>query len=180
MIEIETERLLLRPMTHADLDWFAALRGDPDVMRFIGANGPLTYEQSRERLDRYVSCWAQHELGMFGVRPRGNAESIGWAGLQPLDGSDEIEVGYAFGKDAWGRGMATEVARAVVRWGFTDRALERIVAVSYPENSASRRVMQKLGMRYEGTRIVYGVESVYYSLTPNDFAEHASPRAQQS
>lgn len=177
MIEIETERLLLRPMTDADLEWYASLRADAEVMRFIGATGTLTREQSKERLDRLLACWTQHGLGMFSVRPRDDATPIGWAGLQPLDGSEEIEVGYGFGRPAWGRGFATEAARAVVRWGFADRALERIVAVAYPENDASRRVMEKLGMRHEGMRLVYGVESVYYSLTPNDFVPHASPRA---
>ena len=176
MTEIVTERLTLRPLTADDLEWIAAFRGDADVMRYIGAAGPMTLEQSRERLDRYVACWADRGLGMFGVRELGGDAAIGWAGLQPLDETEEIEVGYAFGKAAWGRGIATEAARAVVRWGFEDLALERIVAIAYPENDASRRVMQKLGMRHEGMRLVHGVESVYYSLTPQNFVHCASPR----
>lgn len=177
MLEIETERLLLRPMMDADFEWFAALRGNADVMRYIGSAGPMTREQSRERLDRYLACWETHELGMFSVRERGTATPVGWAGLQPREGSDEIEVGYAFGPPAWGRGLATEAARAAVRWGFEDRGLERIVAVAYPENDASRRVMDKLGMRYEGMRVVYGVDSVYYAVTVRDFTTSALPRA---
>jgi RimJ/RimL family protein N-acetyltransferase len=169
MIEILTERLTLRPLTADDLEWISTFRGDADVMRYIGSAGPMSLEQSRERLDRYVACWAARGLGMFGVRELGEKAPIGWAGLQPLDGTEEIEVGYAFGKAAWGRGIATEAARAVVRWGFRDLALERIVAVAYPENDASRRVMQKLGMCHEGMRLVHGVESVYYSVTPRDF-----------
>jgi ribosomal-protein-alanine N-acetyltransferase len=93
-----------------------------------------------------------------------------------MDGTDEIEVGYAFGKDAWGRGYATEVARALVRWGFETLELERIVAVAYAENAASRRVMDKLGMRFEGVRYIYGTDSVYYSLTRSDFMDAALPR----
>ena len=64
----------------------------------------------------------------------------------------------------------------MVLWGFEDLALKRIVAIAYPENDASRRVMQKLGMRHEGMRLVHGVESVYYSLTPHQFNERASSR----
>ena len=90
---------------------------------------------------------------MFGVRLREERHAVGWAGLQPLSGTDEIEVGYAFGQPAWGRGYATEVASAVVQWGFEALALERIVAVASPENAGSRRVMDKLGMRYEGMRL---------------------------
>jgi ribosomal-protein-alanine N-acetyltransferase len=174
MIEILTERLTLRPLTTDDLEWISAFRGDADVMRYIGSTGPMTPDQSRERLDRYVACWAERGLGMFGVRELDQDAPIGWAGLQPLDGTEEIEVGYAFGKAAWGRGIATEAASAVMRWGFRSLALERIVAVAYPENDASRRVMQKLGMRHEAMRLVHGVESVYYSVTALDFEKHAS------
>jgi len=176
MIELETERLLLRPMSREDLDWFAVLRGDAGVMRYIGAGRAMTREESIERLDRYVDCWATHGLGMFGVRARATAAPIGWGGLQPLDGSDETEVGYAFAREAWGLGYATELARAVVGWGFAARGLERIVAVADPENRASRRVMEKLGMRYEGNRTAHGADSVYYAVTAAGFASADSPR----
>ncbi|MBK5189348.1 MAG: GNAT family N-acetyltransferase, partial [Gemmatimonadaceae bacterium] len=60
MTTLSTERLVLQPMALADLDWFAVLRGDPEVMRYIGIAGPLSYEQSRERLERLVRCWAEY------------------------------------------------------------------------------------------------------------------------
>ena len=180
MTELETERLLLRPMTEADLDWYAALRGDAHVMRYIGSAGSTTRERSRERLERLVSCWAEHGLGMFSVKLRAESTPIGWAGLQPLDGSSDIEIGYGFGRAAWGRGFATEAARAILRWGFAVCALHRIVAVAYPDNDASHRVMEKLGMRYEGMRLVYGVDSVCYSVTADDFASNTSPRGGRS
>ena len=176
MLEINTDRLTLRPLSLDDLEWFAAMRGDKDVMRFIGRVGAVPRDIAEARLHRHLECWAERGLGMFGVRERGQEIAVGWAGLQPMDGTDEIEVGYAFGKDAWGRGYATEVARALVRWGFETLELERIVAVAYAENAASRRVMDKLGMRFEGVRYIYGTDSVYYSLTRSDFMDAALPR----
>jgi RimJ/RimL family protein N-acetyltransferase len=164
-------------MAPDDLTWYAELAGDAEVMRYIGHAGPLTHAQATERLARYVRCWQEHGLGMFGVRLRDQPAPVGWAGLQPLSGTDEIEVGYAFGKSAWGRGYATEVASALVQWGFESLGLERIVAVASPENSASRRVMDKLGMCYEGVRPGTGPDSVYYSLTPPAFARAAPLRA---
>lgn len=164
-------------MVLKDLEWYAEFAADADVMRYIGVAGPLSYAQATERLARYVRCWDEHGLGMFGVRLRDEQVPVGWAGLQPLNGTAEIEVGYAFGKTAWGRGYATEVASAVVQWGFEDRGLDRIVAVASAENAGSRHVMDKLGMRYEGVRPVYGHDSVYYSLTPAAFARAASLRA---
>jgi RimJ/RimL family protein N-acetyltransferase len=172
-----TRRFELRPMVLDDLTWYATFAGDAEVMRYIGQAGPLSLAQATERLARYVRCWEEHGLGMFSVRLRDEEPSVGWAGLQPLTGTDEIEVGYAFGRSAWGRGYATEVAGEVVRWGFEELALERIVAVASPENGSSRRVMDKLGMRYEGMRPGSGPDSVYYSLTPAAFTRAASLRA---
>ena len=160
-----------------DLTWYAPFAGDAEVMRYIGQAGPLSFAQATERLARYVRCWEEHGRGMFGVRLREEQHAVGWAGLQPLSGTDEIEVGYAFGQPAWGLGYATEVASAVVQWGFESLGLERIVAIASPENAGSRRVMDKLGMRYEGMRPGSGQDSVYYSLTPTAFARAASLRA---
>jgi RimJ/RimL family protein N-acetyltransferase len=177
MLELKTKRLTLRPLTLDDIEWFATMRGDEDIMRFIGANGAVSRQVAEERLARHLVCWNERGLGMFGARLRGEEAPVGWAGLQPLEGTDEIEVGYAFAKPWWGKGFATEAATALVRWGFEEMGLERIVAVAYPENEASRRVMDKLGMRYEGSQIVHEMDSAIYSLTPADFARAASPRA---
>ncbi len=175
MTQLETERLILRRLDIGDLEWLVAMRGDPDVMRYIGGEGAVSREKTVERVDRYLRCWAEHGLGMFGIRLRGEDDAVGWAGLQPLELTGEIEVGYAFGRSAWGRGLATEAARAAVEWGFRDRRLERIVAVASPENAASRRVMDKLGMTYEGLRFRYGTDCAYYSITAGAFARK-SPR----
>ncbi|MEO6209844.1 MAG: GNAT family N-acetyltransferase [Gemmatimonadaceae bacterium] len=174
MTILQTERLVLRPLTLDDLDWFSVLRGDPDVMRYIGTHGPLTPEQSVEKLDKYLRCWTDNGLGMFGIRC--GDEPVGWGGLQPLENTGEIEVGYAFGKKSWGLGLATETARAVVAWGFLEKQLDRIVAVASPENSASRRVMDKLGMTYEGLKFRYGTDCAYHSLTRADFAANEARR----
>lgn len=174
MTIIETHRLVLRPLTQEDLDWFSALRGDPDVMRYIGTQGPLTHEQSAEKLDKYLKCWTDNGLGMFGIR--WGDEPVGWGGLQPLENTGEIEVGYAFGTKSWGLGLATETARAVVSWGFLEKQLDRIVAVASPENSASRRVMDKIGMTYEGVKSRYGTDCAYHSLTRSAFAANEARR----
>lgn len=177
MTTLETKRLLLRQLSIDDLEWLVALRGDADVMRYIGSEGAVPREKTIERLDRYLQCWTDHSLGMFSIRLREMPDPVGWAGLQPLEEPGEIEVGYAFGKPAWGLGLATEAARAVVEWGFAERRLERIVAVASPENVASRRVMDKLGMRYEGIKNRYGQDCAYYSLTPVSFAAHTAQPA---
>ncbi|MBA2683843.1 MAG: GNAT family N-acetyltransferase [Gemmatimonadaceae bacterium] len=177
MTQLETERLIMRTLCTDDLEWLVTMRGDADVMRYIGGEGAVSRERTVERVARYLQCWNEHGLGMFGVRFRGEDEAVGWAGLQPLEETGEIEVGYAFGRTAWGRGLATETARAALEWGFRERGLERIVAVASPENAASRHVMDKLGMKYEGIRFRYGTDCAYHSITAKAFAEHSAQAA---
>jgi RimJ/RimL family protein N-acetyltransferase len=163
---IETERLVLRQFTMDDLDELVELRADPEVMRYIG-------DQSRDRvaqrLGYYISHYKSHQLGMWAVIHKGAGAMIGWCGLIFLDETPEVEVGYGVARDYWGQGLMTEAARASLRYGFEKIGLERIVAVAMPENLASRRIMEKLGMRYEKNVHHYGHELVYYALGREDF-----------
>jgi ribosomal-protein-alanine N-acetyltransferase len=90
--------------------------------------------------------------------------------LQPLEDSGETEVGYGFDKPFWGQGYATEAAAAWLRYGFETAGLARIVAVAIPENTASRHVMEKLGMKYERDATHYGHECAFYAITREEFA----------
>ncbi|MBV9211813.1 MAG: GNAT family N-acetyltransferase [Acidobacteria bacterium] len=163
---LETPRLLLREFTMEDLDELAALRSDPLVMKYIG-------EQSREkvtkRLRYYISSYEQHGFGVWGVMLKGETKLIGWCGLMFLEETPEVEVGYGIAKDYWGRGLMTEAAAASLNHGFNTVGLERIVAVALPENTASRRIMEKLGMKYEKNTHHYGFDCVYYAVTRDEF-----------
>ncbi len=163
---IETERLVLRRFTLDDLDELAALRSDPLVMRYIGLQ---SREKVEQRLRYYVSHYEPNGFGMWGVVHKKSDKLIGWAGLIFLDGTPEVEVGYGVAKDYWGQGLMTEAARACLRYGFDEAGLERIVAVAMPENVASRRIMEKLGMRYEKNAFHYGHDLVYYAITRGEF-----------
>jgi len=165
---LETPRLLVRPFFESDLDWFLALRADAEVVRYLG--GPLnTPEFAAKRLKYYIDHHAQHGYAMGVVSLKPSAAPIGWGGLQHLDDGDEIEVGYAFARAYWGRGLATELAEAWLRFGFDRLGVDRIVAVADPENTASQRVMEKLGMRYEKRYTHYGMETVYYAVSREAF-----------
>jgi RimJ/RimL family protein N-acetyltransferase len=163
---IETERLVLRRFVPDDLDELVRLRADPEVMRYIG-------EQSREkveqRLQYYISHYDPHGFGMWAVIHKGTDRMIGWCGLIFLDETPEVEVGYGVARDYWGQGLMTEAARASLRYGFERAGLERIVAVAMPENTASRRIMEKLGMRYEKNVFHYGHDLVYYAIGRDEF-----------
>ena len=94
---------------------------------------------------------------------------IGWCGLWRLKETGETEVGYAIAKEFWGKGFATEAARKFLEYGFDELNFETIVAVAQPENTASRRVMEKLGMQYDYTGEFYGKQLVHYSITKDRF-----------
>jgi RimJ/RimL family protein N-acetyltransferase len=144
-------------------------RSDPDVSKYLGGTKLQNPDALGKRIRFYMSCYESHGFGMCAMVWRPTGEMIGSAGLQPLDGTDEIEVGYSMIKDYWGKGIGTEAARAWLDHGFREKALERIVAVAHTENSASRRIMEKLGMTYEKTEFHYDAECAFYAISKETF-----------
>jgi RimJ/RimL family protein N-acetyltransferase len=154
---LTTERLELRRFTAGDLEPLLAVFGDAVVMRHVGAERrPLRRSQVSALLSRAAADWSEHGFGLLAVTERETGRLIGEAGLQYLEAGPDIEIGYTLARGAWGRGYATEAARAILRWGFAGLRLHRIVAVADPANAASLRVVEKLGMTRLGLRECYG------------------------
>jgi ribosomal-protein-alanine N-acetyltransferase len=166
---IETDRLLMRPVTRDDLPTMLRFRADPEVSRYLGGPAMSTPEFVARRFDFYLDCHRRRGIGMCALMRKPDTEMIGWAGLQPLEESGEIEVGYGFDRPHWGQGYATEAANAWLRYGFETVGLERIVAVAVPENKGSRRVMEKLGMKYERNAMHYGIDCAFYAIRREEF-----------
>ena len=100
-----------------------------------------------------------------------SAKLIGWCGLMWLDGTADVEIAYGLAKDYSGKGLATEAAAAAMKYGFEQLHLHQIVAIAWPKNMASRRVMEKLGMKYVKTARFSGVEMVYYVIVREEYEE---------
>lgn len=166
---IETPRLLLRPFRPDEVEGLIGLRADPEVARYLGGWARQSPEAVEQRFKFYLSCYESHGFGMSAAIRKEDGRMIGWGGLQPLEETGEIEVGYGFEKPAWGQGYATELAAAWLRYGFEQAGLENIVAVAAPENTASWRVMEKLGMRFRGRERHYDTECVVYAITSEQF-----------
>ena len=171
---LETERLRFRRLTWDDLDEMVAMRSDPEVARYMGGEKIRTREFNETRLKFYLDCYDKFGFGMMATIYKPDDKLIGWCGLQPLEDTGETEVGYGFIKDYWGRGLATEAARAWLDYGFNVANLERIVAVAVPENKPSWQVMEKCGMKYERNETHYGADLVFYSITRDEFWRHNS------
>ena len=174
--EVETERLLLRAFTPADFEAFAAMRADAEVMRFIGQpTGPHTREQAEGWQEKNDRRWQDNGFGMWAVVERATEELAGWCGLSRLEDTQEVEVGYGLARRAWGRGLATEAARASLRYGFERVGLPRIAAVVNPANHASRHVVEKLGLRHVKVARHYGADLDYFEISRAEFRPTASP-----
>ncbi len=164
MKEFATERLRLRGWRRGDAPALAAMNADPEVMRYIGSGAKL-YAEALERAESLVRERPGDGLGLWAIEESATGVFHGWAGLIPLDDTREIELAYRLAQSSWGRGIATEAARSLLAYGFDELRLERIAAVTDPENRTSRRVLDKLGFLYQGLRSAYGVEGCrYYTL----------------
>ena len=161
-LPLDTERLLLRPATLDDLDAWHAISRDAEEAWF-GA-GRSTLDDSRIKLGEHIHHQEQYGFALWAVELRSSGEVIGVTGLTHLDDGPEIEVGYRFLNRCWGRGYATEAARASIAYGFDELRLDRILAVTLPKNVASRRVMEKCGMSFVGVMQVYGFAQVKYAI----------------
>ena len=159
----------MRSITREDLPVLLRFRADPEVSRYLGGPEMSTPEFIEKRMEFYLDCYARYGFGMCALLRKDDGEMIGWSGIQPLEDSGQIEVGYGFDRPFWGKGYATEAAAAFLRYGFETAGLARIVAVAAPENTASRHVMEKLGMRYERTAHHYNTDCVLYAITREEF-----------
>ncbi len=151
VVERVTDRLGLRPVGPADLDGLCRLNADPEVMRFILDGSTLDHEETAARLAAMQAHWHEHGYGIFVLRWRPTGELIGWAGLATPTFLPEVmpavEIGWRLLRQWWGRGVATEAARDVLRFAFDDIGLDRLLSIRHVDNDASGRVMEKLGFQ---------------------------------
>ena len=168
--EIETERLMLHQATTGHLnDWAVHVFADPDVIRYMPKRDMTPYARAERALNNYNRLWTQHKLGGWVITDKVDSQLIGSCEIEYLDETDEYELGYALSKAYWGKGIATEAAQAVVRFGFESANLERIIAVVVPENAASWRVLEHIGFVYEKNARYYDLDVVYYAMKHDQF-----------
>jgi RimJ/RimL family protein N-acetyltransferase len=149
-IFLQTEHLILRRLTPADLDNLFELDSDPEVMRFLSGGTPTPREVIQSRvLPAFLGSY-QHVpgFGVWAADDRASRVFLGWFSLRPPEGGgpENVSLGYRLRRAFWGRGYATEGARALIRKGFTELEMQRVYATTYEFNLASRRVVEKAGL----------------------------------
>ena len=193
-IFLKTQRLILRRFTGDDVENLIELDSDPEVMRYLNG-GIATPRELIERalLPRFLSYYERyHSLGVWAAIEQSSGSFIGWFSLRPHgeSGHGKAELGYRLRRSAWGQGYATEGARALIHKGFTEVGLQRVTANTYEHNSASRRVMEKVGMtlvrryrptldelttktsNHQGPDSVWEGDEVEYALTKEEWEQH--------
>lgn len=175
---IETARLLLRPFTMRDLDdLHRVIYSDPQVTTYLPGGEPWPLCETRSLLAWWVAHWEDKGFGPWAVTDQTNGAFLGDCGLMYLPSAGHtVELLYALGRESWGKGYASEAARATLRYGFEQAGLKQITAVAVPENAGSRRVMEKLGMIFEGISArYYNADLAIYSITRDQFVPDESP-----
>ena len=146
---IETERLILREMVLDDAEDMLRLHSVPEVQKYTGEAIITSLDEIKEKIKKLrTRDYERHGFGRWATLLKDEMQFTGWAGLKYLPQFDEVDLGYRFLPEFWGKGIATEASRAILKYGFDQLKLKKIIAIAMKEHVASIRVMQKVGMEF--------------------------------
>ena len=145
-----TERLTLRHFREADLDAYAAMCADPEVMRHIGAGGPVGRDVAWRQMALFLGEWALHGFGMWAVASRASGELLGRVGYLQPEGWPGCELGWLLGRTHWGQGYAVEAARAALEIGRRELGRGELISLIRADNLRSISLALRLGARHDG------------------------------
>lgn len=166
---IETPRLRLLPWREDDWESFHPIASDPEVMRHITAGVPWTAERTRQFVEKQMAVFAEHGYCRWRLELKQTGETAGFCGGGSLHGFDGVETGWWLARHLWGQGLATEAARAAVSDLLERVGLVKLISVAARENTASLRIMAKLGFRFIEEIEYKGFHVRVHSLEPNHF-----------
>jgi ribosomal-protein-alanine N-acetyltransferase len=169
---LKTERLILREMTPDDADGLFRIYHEPDVFKYMARGAPQSVEVERAGIERHVGHYERHGFGLWATILRESGELIGRCGLiaQQVDGIDDIEVGYLLSPRFWGRGLASEAARASRDFGFKVAGCPRLISIIHPQNMASKRVAAAIGMKPSRKTQFHNTEVEIFSIGRDSIA----------
>ncbi len=150
---LETQRLVVRHLRASDVDEMYAICSDAELMRFVGDGQPLKREQVEKWIEKSVDNYRRQGFGCSAVIDKSTARFAGYCGLVYGPGSEIVEIIYTLKKEYWGRGLASEVAGAMIDYGLNKLDLKRIMATIDPDNLGSIRIVEKLGLKFQEQRV---------------------------
>lgn len=174
MRELQTDRLLLRPLDQTHTTAMHDLCVHPDVRRYLFKNQLIPISQVEEMVQASVRCFTELGTGFYAVEISEadhdhHGEFVGFCGLRYFDGGAEIEMVFGMNPDIWGRGYGGEAARIVLQNGFSSCGIDKVLAAADTPNQRSIKVLQKLGMSFRERREWHGLDTMFYELSAQDF-----------
>jgi RimJ/RimL family protein N-acetyltransferase len=171
---IETARLRLRVFAPEDLDAMHSITSDPEVMRYIGPRAPLSRDETEVNLVNIVTAFRRRGFGRWALEKKAGGQVVGYCGLSLGLEEVGIELAYMLARSEWGTGLATEAGRACLRYGFERLNLPAIAGLTMHDNQRSRRVLERLGMKYVRDARFHGFDCVWYSIARQDWRDDGS------
>ncbi len=169
MDTLETERLVLRMLRQSDLDAYAEMCGDPEVLRFIGNGAPMSRADAWRSLAMMLGHWQLRGYGLWAVEEKASGVLVGRVGFWEPEGWPAFEVGWTLRRHWWGRGFATEAAGAALAHAFRRMGRSHVISLIRAGNLASVRVAERLGERLEGRMELNGFETLVYGIERDDW-----------
>jgi RimJ/RimL family protein N-acetyltransferase len=177
---LETERLILRMLRASDFDAYAEMCADPETMRYIGDGQPLSRPMAWRNLATMIGHWSLRGYGNWAAQERTTGAFVGRIGFWNPDGWPGFEIGWTLHRRVWGRGYATEGARAALRFAFLELGQPQVISLIHPDNAASIRVAERLGERLIERTELMGKPALLYRITRDEWegADNTPPRVQ--
>lgn len=172
MRNLETERLTLRAFRPEDLEAYAEMCADPEVMRFINDGKTLSREEAWRDMALVLGHWQFRGYGLWAVEERATHNLIGRIGHWNPEGWPGFELGWMLGRRHWGQGFATEGARAALQHAFSVLNVPHVISLIYPENVPSIRLAQRLGEHLEGPVEVAGIKLLKYGIDKSEYVQN--------
>jgi [ribosomal protein S5]-alanine N-acetyltransferase len=169
LAKIETARLRMRPFVTDDVDEIHRIWLDPGVRRYLWDDEAISRETAASVIDRSIASFEKSGYGLWAVFAHGEDSMIGFCGYCFFHDPPQLELLYGIASPYWGKGFATEAARAMIRCGFEEHLFDRIVASTDAPNLASVRVMEKAGRTFEKRELTNGLDTIYYSILKENF-----------
>jgi RimJ/RimL family protein N-acetyltransferase len=164
VVILETDRLLLRAFRDDDLDAYAAMCADPEVMRYIGPRSVLSREDAWRQMAMFAGHWQLRGFGLWAVEERATGAFVGRVGLYCPEGWPDRELAWTLARPHWGKGYALEAARAALAYAFETLGWPRVISLVDPDNTRSIRLAERLGERPAGEATVRGAQVLVYAI----------------
>ena len=164
-------RFVLRPFREGDVEELHGILQNPDVLRYFPSTNSPSLPKVKKLVESQQAHWDEHEYGWWAIADSETDALLGWCGLCYLPDTKEVELKYLLAEDAWGKGIATEASLVSLKHWIMNTDVEEIVGLAHPENIASARVLEKVGMTFINQTRYFGMQVLRYKLLRRDYEE---------